>query len=93
MAPTKKSGGMLSTADLTEWKKLKNTDEKSKRENNFQRDYRKYASDPAKYDEFKRRDCERKTAKKASELATYAKKYYLHLHRLPLNIMQQKLGV
>ena len=35
MAPTKKSGGMLSTADLTEWKKLKNTDEKSKRENNF----------------------------------------------------------
>ena len=26
---------MLSTADLTEWKKLKNTDEKSKRENNF----------------------------------------------------------
>ena len=54
---------MLTTAELTERKKRKQ----------FQRDYRKYVSDPAKYEKFKRRDRERKTAKKASELATYSK--------------------
>ena len=35
MAPTKKREKMLTTAELTKRKKLKNTDEKTERENNF----------------------------------------------------------
>ena len=54
-------------------KKAEEYGRKDRARKKFQRDYRKYVSNPAKYEEFKRRDRERKAAKKASELATYSK--------------------
>ena len=47
--------------------------QKDRERKQFQQDYRKYVSNPAKYEEFQRRDRETKVAKKASELATYSK--------------------
>ena len=46
---------------------------KDRERKQLQQDYRKYVCDPAKYEEFQKRDRETKVAKKASELATYSK--------------------
>ena len=68
----------MTTAELTERKKLKNTAEKTERENSFN-EITENVSDPGKcfhssYLNMKNsRGCERKAAKKTSELATYSK--------------------
>lgn len=63
---------------------------KDKDRKQFQRNYRKYVLDPAKYEEFKRQNRETKAAKKAN-LPLEPKKHSFHLHCLLLIIMQQKL--
>ena len=54
-------------------KKAEEYGRKDRARKQFQRDYKKYVSNLAKYEELKRRDRERKVAKKASELAPYSK--------------------
>ena len=67
-----KKGKILTTAELTERKSWP-TPLKRLKGKQYQQDYKKYVSNPAKYEEFKRQDCERKAAMKASEFAAYAK--------------------
>ena len=84
---------MLSNADLTEWKKLKNTEEKSKRENNFNEITENVLLIPLNMMNSRGEIVKEKQLRKPANLPLMPKKYYLHLHRLPLSIMQQKLGV
>ena len=83
---------MLTTAELTERKNLKNTVEKTERKR-CQRDYRKYVSDPAKYEDSRGEIVKEKQLRKLTNLLLISKKHYRHLHRLLLNIMQQKLDL
>ena len=73
MTPTKKRGKNADYCRVYRKKKAEEYRQKGRERKQFQRDYRKYVSDPAKYEEFKRGNCERKAAKKATELASYSK--------------------
>ena len=74
MAPTKKRGkNCWLLQSLSKEKSWRITPKRPREKKQFQRDYWKYVSDSAKYEEFKRQDRERKAAKKASELAAYSK--------------------
>ena len=65
-----KKGQILTTAELNE-RKSWTTPLKRLKGKKYQQDYKKYVSNSV--EEFKRQDCERKAAMKASELAAYAK--------------------
>ena len=69
MTPTIKGEKMLPTAGLTERKKTEQYRRKDQDRNQFQQNYRKYVSDPAKYEELKRQNLEIKAGRKANKLA------------------------
>ena len=92
MAPTKQRGKMLTTAELTERKKLKNTAKKTERENNFNKITENMFPTPLNIKNSRGEFVKEKQLRKPVNLPLIPKKHYLHLHRLHLNIMQQKLG-
>ena len=73
---------MLTTAEFTKRKKLKNATEKTERENNFN-EMKNSRGEIVK----------EKQVRKLANLLLIPKKHYLHLHRRLLNIMQQKFDI
>ena len=73
LAPTKEREKNTDYCRAYLKKKAEEYRQKDRERKQFQREHRKYVSDTAKYEEFKRWDHERKAAKKASKFATYSK--------------------
>ena len=91
MTPTKKREKMLTTAELTERKKLKNTAGKTERENNFNEITENMFLTPLNMKNSRGKIVKEKQLRKLANLLLIPKKHCFHLHRLLLNIMQQKL--
>ena len=79
---------MLTTAELTERKKLKNTTKKTQRENNFNEITENMFLTPLNMKNSRGEIMKEKQLRKLANLLLIPRKNYLHLHRLPLNIMQ-----
>ena len=79
---------MLTTAELTERKKLKNTTKKTQRENNFNEITENMFLTPRNMKNSRGEIMKEKQLRKLANLLLIPRKNYLHLHRLPLNIMQ-----
>ena len=84
---------MLTTAELTDRKKLKNTTEKTERENNFNEITENMFPTPLNMKNSRGEIVKEKQLRKLANLLLIPKKHYLHLHRLLLNIMQQKFDL
>ena len=84
---------MLPTAELTERKKVKNIAEKTERENNFNRITENMFSTPLSLKNSRGKIVKEKQLRKPANVPLMPQKHYLPLHRLLLNIMQQKLAL
>ena len=89
----KRGKKMLTTAELTERKNLKNTTEKTERENNFNEITENMFPTPLNMKNSRGEIMKEKQLRKLANLLLIPKKHYLHLHRLLLNIMQQKFDL
>ena len=84
---------MRTTAELTKRKKLKNTAEKTEREKNFNEITENMFPTPLNMKNSRGEIVKEKQLRKLANLLLIPKKHYLHLHRLLLNIMQQKFDL
>ena len=78
---------MLTTAGLTVRKTLKNTAEKTERENNFNEITENRFLTPLNMKNSRGEIVKEKQPRKLANLLLIQKKHYLHLHRLLFNIM------
>ena len=93
MAPTKKRGKNADYCRAYRKEKLKNTAEKTERENNFNEITENMFPTPLNMKNSRGEIVKEKQLRKLANLPLIPKKHYLHLHRLLLNIMQQKLDL